>query len=298
MKILISGASGLVGTHLIPTLIAKGQEVFKLVRKTPNSSDEIQWDSMKGFSDEEKSKLETFDAVIHLAGENIAGQNWTEEFKKRVYESREVGTRVLVDALKSLKNPPKVFISASAEGFYGRETGNTILTEDSPQGTGFMAELCGAWENEARKAEEFARLVILRIGVALAIDGGAIEKMLTPFKLGVGGVIGSGEQYMPWVALDDLIGVIHFVLDHEVSGVFNVVAPNPVTNYDFTKTFGKVLNRPTIFPIPAFAIKLMFGEMGENLLLKGCRVYPKRLQEAGYKFKFETLEDAFQDILK
>ncbi len=297
MKILISGATGLVGTHLIPTLIARGQEVVKLVRKSPKAADEIQWDAEKGFSDEEKAKLENFEAVVHLAGDNVASSNWNEAKKRSIRDSRVVGTKILVEALKTLKNPPKVFVSASAEGFYGRTTGDAILTEDSPPGEGFLAEVCQAWEAQAKKAEAYARVVCLRIGVVLTKDGGAIEKMLTPFKLGVGGVIGSGKQWMPWISIDDMIGIIHFVLEHEISGSLNSTAPNPVTNYEFTKTFGKFLHRPTIFPIPEFAIKLMFGEMGETLLLKGARVTPKRLLEAGYKFKFETLEEALGHLL-
>ncbi len=298
MKILISGASGLVGTHLIPTLIAKNCEVVKLVRKTPNSADEIQWDAEQGFSESEQTKLEKFDAVIHLAGDNIASENWSQEKKKRLRDSRVVGTKVLVDALKKCKNPPKIFISASAEGFYGRSTGDTILTEDSPKGEGFLADLCADWEAESHQAEAFARVVCLRIAVVLAKDGGAIEKMLTPFKFGVGGVLGSGKQWFPWLVIDDIIGVIHFVLENEISGAINTTSPNPVTNSEFTKTLGKVLNRPTIFSVPEFAIKMMFGEMGENLLLKGCRVVPRRLQELGYKFKFENLEDALNHVLK
>lgn len=296
MKILISGATGLVGTILIPTLTAKNYEVFKLVRKTPKSADEIQWDAEKGFSDEEKSKLEEFDAVIHLAGDNVASENWSQEKKRKIRDSRVVGTRVLVEALKTLKSPPKVFVSASAIGYYGNRE-DEILTEDSPKGVGFFPEVCDAWEQEARKAEDFARVVMLRIGVVLAKEGGALEKMLTPFKLGVGGVVGSGKQWMPWIAIDDIVGIIHFALENEISGAINTTAPNPVTNYDFTKTFGTVINRPTIFPIPEFAIKLMFGEMGETLLLQGCRVVPKRLEELGYKFKFTDLEEAMKHVL-
>ncbi|MCU0240759.1 MAG: TIGR01777 family oxidoreductase [Pyrinomonadaceae bacterium] len=297
MKILISGASGLVGTHLIPTLTAKGHSVFRLVRKAPKSADEIQWDAEKGFSETEKVKLENFDAVVHLAGDNVASENWSDEKKRRIRESRTVGTRVLVDALKDLENPPKIFVSASAIGFYGNR-GDEILDENSPKGVGFFPEVCDAWEQEARKAEAFARVVCLRIGVVLANDGGALEKMLTPFKLGVGGVIGSGEQYMPWISIEDIVGIFNFALENDVSGVLNTTAPNLVTNYEFTKTFGSVLNRPTILPLPAFAIKLMFGEMGETILLQGCRVIPKRLQELGYKFKFEKLEDAFKAVIK
>lgn len=296
MKILISGATGLVATHLIPTLTAKGQEVFKLVRKTPNAADEIQWDAEKGFTDAEKAKLEGFDAVVHLAGDNVASENWSQDKKRRIKESRVVGTRVLVDALKSLNNKPKIFISASAIGFYGNR-GDEVLTEDSAKGTGFFPDVCDAWEQEARRAEEFARVVMLRIGVVLAKEGGALEKMMTPFKLGVGGVIGSGKQYMPWIAIDDLVGIINFALENEISGVLNSTAPNPVTNQEFTKTFGNVINRPTIIPIPEFAIKLMFGEMGEATVLQGCRVIPKRLEEAGFKFKFTNLEEALKHVL-
>ncbi len=296
MKILISGASGLVGTHLIPTLIAKGHSVFKLVRKAPKLADEIQWDAEKGFSETEKSKLENFDAVVHLAGDNVASGSWDEAKKRSIRESRTIGTQVLVDALKQTNNPPKILVSASAIGFYGNR-GDEILTEDSPKGVGFFPEVCDAWEIEARKAEAFARVVCLRIGVVLANDGGALEKMLTPFKFGVGGVIGSGKQYMPWISIEDIVGIFNFAIENNISGILNTTAPNPVTNYEFTKSFGKVLNRPTVLPLPEFVVKLMFGEMGETLLLQGCRVIPKRLQELGYKFKYENLEDAFKAVL-
>jgi uncharacterized protein (TIGR01777 family) len=298
MKILISGASGLVGTHLIPTLKAKGHEIFRLVRKTPKAADEIQWDSEKGFDEGERAKLENFDAVVHLAGDNVASENWSEEKKRKIRDSRVVGTRVLVDALKRAKNPPKIMVSASATGFYGSRE-DEILTEDSARGTGFLAEVCTAWENESIKAEEFgARVVMPRIGIVLTKDGGALEKMLTPFKFGVGGRIGSGKQWMSWIALEDLIRIIHFALENEaLRGAVNATAPNPVTNEEFTRTFGKVLHRPTILPVPEFAIKLMFGEMGETLLLEGSRVLPKRLPENGFEFKFTNLEEAMKTAL-
>ncbi len=298
MKILISGASGLVGNHLTPTLLAKGHEVYKLVRKTPQGIDEIEWDAENGFSASEQAKLENFDAVIHLAGDNVASENWSDEKKRKIKESRTVGTRVLVNSLKQTIKPPKHFISASAIGFYGNG-GDEILTEESAQGIGFLPEVCAAWEDEIKKAESFARVAYLRIGVVLAKDGGALEKMLTPFKFGVGGTVGSGKQYMSWIALDDLVKMIHFVLENEdLSGAFNAVAPNPVTNEEFTKTLGKVLHRPTFLPVPEFAIKTLFGEMGETLLLEGARVLPHRLQNADFEFDFPNLEDAMRHALK
>ncbi len=298
MKILISGASGLVGKHLIPTLLAKGHEVHKLVRKTPKSADEIQWDAEKGFGETEHAKLENFNAVVHLAGDNVASENWSDGKKRKIKESRTIGTKVLVDALKTLQHPPKEFISASAVGFYGSR-GGEILNEESSAGAGFLPDVCTAWEAEIKKAEAFARVVYLRIGVALATDGGALEKMLTPFKFGVGGVIGSGKQYMSWIALDDLIKIIHFALENEtLHGAVNATAPNPVTNEEFTRTLGKVLNRPTFLPMPEFAIKMLFGEMGETLLLEGSRVVPQKLQDAGFTFDFTNLEDAMKHVLK
>jgi uncharacterized protein (TIGR01777 family) len=268
------------------------------VRKTPNSPDEIQWHAEKGFNEIERAKLENFDAVVHLAGDNVASENWSDEKKKKIKESRVIGTRVLVDALKSLQNPPKHFISASAVGFYGNREAE-VLTETSRKGEGFLPDVCAAWEDESKKAERFARVVCMRIGVVLAKDGGALEKMLTPFRFGVGGTVGSGKQWMSWIALDDLVKAVHFFLENEnLTGAFNLTAPNPVTNEEFTKTLGTVLNRPTILPIPEFAIKTLFGEMGETLLLQGARVLPKRLQDAGFKFEFNNLEDAIKSVLK
>jgi len=299
MKILISGASGLVGEHLIPTLIAKGHEVHRLVRQTPKSADEIEWNAETGFSESEQAKLENFDAVVHLAGDNVASENWSDEKKRKIKESRTVGTRVLVDALKKLQNPPKHFVSASAIGFYGNR-GSEILNEESSQGEGFLPEVCAAWEDEIKRAESLpARVAYLRIGVVLAKDGGALEKMLTPFKFGVGGTIGSGNQYMSWIALDDLTKMILFVLENEdLRGAFNAVAPNPATNKEFTKTLGTVLNRPTFLPVPEFAIKMLFGEMGETLLLDGARVVPQKLLDAGFDFDYLNLEAAMRHVLK
>ena len=297
MKILISGASGLIGKHLIPTLEAKGHEIFSLVRKTAKNDREIQWDAEEGFAESEQAKLEGFDAVIHLAGEEIA-QTWTKEKKRLIKESRTTGTRVLVSALDKTKAPPKHFISASAIGYYGNR-GDEILTEESAPGEGFLPEICVPWEAEARKAADFgARVVFSRTGIVLSKDGGALSQMLTPFGFGVGGVVGSGKQWMSWIALEDLISIINFALENEnVRGAINSTAPNPVTNETFTKTLGEILNRPTFIPAPEFAVKFMFGEMGETLLLQGCRVIPKKLQDLGFTFKYPELKEALKAAL-
>ncbi len=293
MKILISGATGLVAKQLIPVLESKGHSISKLVRTKTAGSDEIIWNSENGFSDDEALKLEGFDAVIHLAGDNVASENWSADKKRRIRESRIQGTRLLVGALAECKTKPKTLISASAIGFYGNRE-DEILTEESAPGSGFFPEICQGWEAEALKTREFgARVVTPRIGIVLSKDGGALEKMLTPFKFGVGGIIGSGKQWMPWIAIGDLVRIIVFALENEsISGPLNATAPNPVTNSVFTKTLGKVLNRPTFLPVPEFAIKLIFGEMGETLLLQGNRVIPRKALDSGFEFDFNNLEDA------
>lgn len=299
MRILISGATGMVGTALAPILTAKGHEVVKLVRSAPSTASEIRWDSEVGFAESDRERLEGFDAVVHLAGDNVASENWSDDKKRRIRESRTVGTKVLIDALKKCKQPPKTFVSASATGFYGNR-GDEILTEDSEAGEGFLPDVCKDWESEIRKAGDFgARVVMLRIGIVLAKEGGALDKMLTPFKFGVGGVVGSGKQYMSWIVLEDLLRLIEFAVDTDsLRGPVNAVAPNPVTNEEFTKALGEVLGRPTFIPVPGFAITLLYGEMGEALVLGGNNVVPKKLQEVGFEFKHTEVGEALKAVLE
>lgn len=297
MKILITGASGLIGTTLRRSLEDSGHELLLASRTEPKNSNQIKWTVEHGFAEPER--LERVDAVIHLAGESISALRWTEEKKKAIRDSRILGTRSVVEAMGRMMQKPKVFIAGSATGIYG-DRGGEEMTESSQPGDTFLSEVCKDWEAESLKAEAFGiRTVLLRTGIVLSKDGGALATMLTPFKLGVGGVVGSGKQYMSWVSLDDEVGAIVFVLENEeIHGPVNVVAPNPVTNQEFTKTLGDVIYRPTIFPLPTFAVDLIFGEMGDALLLDSTRVFPKRLIDAGYKFKFTNLKPALENALE
>ena len=296
MKILISGATGLIGRALAARLTAAGHEVFRLSRHSPSEANDIQWNPIEG--EIPKARLEGLDAVVHLAGENIAKSRWTDAVKRQMRSSRIDGTKLLSESLAELQAPPKTLICASAIGYYGNR-GAELLTEDSPPGTGYLAEVCRDWEAAAQPARnQGIRVVNLRIGVVLSPEGGALASMLTPFKMGVGGIVGDGKQYWSWVAIDDVVGAIHHCLTHEkLSGPVNAVAPNAATNADFTKTLGGVLHRPTIFPMPAFAARLALGEMADELLLSSTRVVPKRLQETGYQFRCPTLESALRHVL-
>lgn len=298
MKVLITGASGLVGSALVPLLTAGGHTVARLVRSQPRpGAAEIQWDPEVGIR--ETASLDGVDAIVHLSGENIAGGRWTAERKAKIRDSRVKGTRTLCEALARLAHPPKVLVSASAIGFYG-DRGDEILREESAPGAGFLAEVCRAWEEAtAPAAQKGIRVVLLRIGVVLSPAGGALAKMLFPFKLGVGGIIGSGQQYMSWIGLDDTVGAIHHALAQgTVQGPVNAVAPYPVTNREFTKALGRVLGRPTLFPLPAFAARLVFGEMADALLLASTRVEPARLVAAHYAFRHPNLEGALRHLLE
>ena len=295
MKILVTGASGLVGSALVPFLEAGGHEVARLGRSAPADGD-VRWDPDAGVLD--AGALEGFDGVVHLAGENIASGRWTEARKRRIRESRVNGTRLLTETLARLERRPRVLVSASAIGFYG-DRGEEELTEGSEPGAGFLSEVCREWEAATEAAEgKGVRVVHARLGVVLSKDGGALAKMLTPFRLGAGGNIGNGRQYMSWITLDDTVAAIgHLLAAESAAGAVNVVAPAPVTNGEFTRTLGRVLRRPTLFPMPGFAARLAFGEMADALLLASTRVKPARLMESGYAFRHGSLEEGLRHIL-
>ncbi|MCC6995520.1 MAG: TIGR01777 family oxidoreductase [Deltaproteobacteria bacterium] len=299
LTIAITGASGLVGSALVPFLTGGGHFVKILTRKKPDKPDEssIFWDPATG--DIDAAALEGIDAVIHLAGENIAGRRWNAAQKAAILDSRVKGTQLIAATIAKLKRPPRVFISTSAVGYYGDHDDAEILDETAAPGDDFLADVCKQWEAATAPASAAGiRTVMMRVGVVLTAGGGALRKMLTPFKLGFGGKVGSGKQAMSWISLDDLIGAYHQALfDGSLSGPVNAVAPSPVTNRAFTKVLGAVLRRPTIAPLPGFMVKAMFGEMGKALLLGGARVLPARLLAAGFEFHHPTLETALRHEL-
>jgi uncharacterized protein (TIGR01777 family) len=271
--------------------------VLTLVRHTAQpGTDEIPWNPAAGELND--AQLEGIDAVVHLGGVNIASGRWSKEVKAAIRDSRLQSTRLLAATLARLGKPPRVFICASATGYYGNRE-SEILTEDSPPGDGFLPELCRDWEAATEPASRAGiRVINLRTGIVLSARGGALAKMLPAFKAGGGGVLGNGRQYMSWVTLNDAVRIIEFALNTEsLSGPVNVVAPNPVTNREFTRTLGSVLNRPTILPLPAIAVRALFGEMGRALLLEGQRTIPARLEQAGFSFQDVHLEDALRRVL-
>lgn len=297
MIIAVTGSTGLVGTPLVAALEADGHQVRRLVRREVRDPErEIRWDPTAGQIDAEA--LAGVETVVHLAGESIAAHRWTEEFKSKVRDSRVHGTRLLCDTLAQLEHRPRVLCSASAIGYYG-DRGEEAVDESSPPGRGFLADVCQQWEAATAPARDAGiRVVNLRIGVVLSPQGGALAKMLPPFKMGMGGVIGSGRQFISWVELDDLVSVIRFALTNvSLSGPVNATSPQAVTNQEFTKTLGHVLGRPTLFPMPAFAAKLAFGEMADEMLLGGARVEPSALSAAGFQFAYPDLEPALRHLL-
>jgi uncharacterized protein len=297
MKILVSGSTGLVGKALVSSLTGAGHQVTRLVRSQPGAGEkDIYWDPEAGSLD--SSRLEGLDGVVHLAGESIAEGRWTAEKKARIRNSRVKGTQLLAEALAQRAQRPRTLICSSAIGYYG-DRGAEILREDSRPGSGFLPDVCREWEAATKPAADSGiRVVNLRTGLVLSSSGGALPKMLPPFKLGAGGKLGTGQQYMSWIAIDDLVGTIQHALEkNTLSGPVNAVSPHPVTNLEFTKTLGRVLSRPTIFAVPAFTVRLMFGQMGEDLLLASARVEPARLAGSGYVFRYPLLEGALRHVL-
>jgi uncharacterized protein (TIGR01777 family) len=288
MKVAITGASGLVGSALIPVLKSMGAQITRLVRSKPKAG-ELEWHPNQ--DEVNPGSLEGFDTIINLAGENIAGGRWTDDQKRKIRDSRIHGTHLLSDAIAKLAPKPRVFVCASATGIYGDRDDET-LDEQSESGGGFLAGVCREWEKATEPAIKAGiRVVHLRFGPILAREGGMLAKLLTPFKMGMGGKVGSGRQFISWIAIEDAIQAIKLAIeDASISGALNIVSPNPVTNEEFTKTLGHVLNRPTALAMPAFAARLAFGEMADEMLLASQKVIPKKLLSAGFVFHYPELE--------
>lgn len=297
MKVLITGATGLIGSALTPCLKSSGHEVIGLSRCTGTPSGRTaSWSPATG--EVSSGAIDDAEAIVHLAGLNIMAKRWNPQFKAEMRSSRVNATGALCTHLAHSSHVPRIMISASAVGFYG-DRGDELLTESSPVGTGYMCELARDWENACKPLiDAGTRVIKLRIGVVLSSRGGALKKMLVPFKMGVGGTLGNGRQYMSWICMDDLLEIIGYILDNDsVVGAVNATSPNPVTNYEFTNTFGKVLNRPTVAPMPAFAARLVFGEVADEILLSSTRVIPEKILSHGMEFLYPRLEDALRHLL-
>lgn len=311
-RYLITGGSGFIGTALIKELLLENHDVTVLTRsevKTANHFDTLMKNEREDFQTKTKVKTissfnslnpeQSFDVVINLAGQGIADKRWNDNVKQELMDSRIKTTQALYEYLKDVLVKPDVCISGSALGFYGLRDSDEEITEDGNIDNSFSSQLCQQWENEAKKIAELGiRTCYLRTGIVLGKKGGALAKMLPPFKMALGGPIGSGKQWMSWIHMDDIVGIIRYAVENEsVQGPINGTAPNAVTNKDFSKKLGSVLKRPAIFPMPAFVVKLLFGQMGEELLLAGQRVIPEKIVKSGYQFKYPKLEDALKDII-
>jgi uncharacterized protein (TIGR01777 family) len=294
VKVAVSGASGLIGSALVPVLRADGHVVVRLVRRESRARDEIAWDPRAGSLD--PRALEGVDAIVNLSGENV-GQRWTAARKREILESRTTATTLLARTAAELDPRPSVFVCAGGVGVYG-DRGDEIVTEDSTLGAGFEADVVRAWEAAREPAREAGiRVVDFRQGMVLSKAGGALQRMLLPFKLGLGGRVGSGQQWWSWVAIEDVAAAYSFALGSELAGVVNLCSPNPVTSKQFTDALGRAVRRPTILPAPAFAIRAVYGEMGNDVLLRGRRALPARLLDEGFEFSAPTLDVALARAL-
>ena len=297
LRVAVTGATGFVGGALVPALVASGHRVERVSRQPPRpGSVDIQWDPARGHLD--ARALEGVDAVVHLAGESVAAGRWTAAVKERIRGSRVEGTRLVAETMARLDRRPRVLVSVSAVGYYG-DRGDEPLTEESSSGHGFLADVARAWEAAADPARAAGiRVVHPRLGLVLAGKGGALPRMLLPFRLGLGGTIGSGRQYWSWITLADVVRAIELALAAEaVAGPVNVVTPAPATNREFTRVLGQMLGRPTLLPLPAPAVRLLMGEMGQALLLNSARVLPQRLERAGFRFRYPELPSALRAVL-
>ena len=293
-RILMSGASGLVGSALAPSLESHGYEVMRLVRRGPTKSNEAHWDPMYPLPPE---LVSGYDVIIHLSGESITGR-WTAAKKEQIRDSRVISTRNLSDGLSKSEKPPKTFLCASAMGYYGSR-GDEVLTEESAFGMGFLPEVCKEWESATDPAAKAGiRTVNLRTGLVLSRNGGPLKPMLLPFRLGLGGKIGSGRQWWSWIHIDDFVAAVgHNLQNESVKGPVNMVSPSPITNAEFTRTLAQALRRPAIFPIPAFAARLALGQLADEALLASGRVKPKKLITSGFHFRYSDLEPALEALV-
>lgn len=296
-RIVVTGSNGLVGSHLVPFLESSGYEVIRMVRSKPTAPGERYWNPETG--DIDRSAIEGAAAIINLAGVSIAGKRWSDSRKQAILDSRVKGTGLLASAIASSPAPPGVFVSTSAVGYYG-DCGATILTESSPNGTGFLAEVCEAWEAAADPARDAGTHVVHpRFGVVMAADGGMLPLIARLFRLGLGGRVGDGKQFMSWIDIDDLTRVLHYLVESSNPGeIVNAVAPNPATNIEYTQALGSVLGRPTFLPAPATGVGMALGEMGKELVLASQRAVPSALLEGDFKFLYPTIQESLQHQLK